>query len=133
VRAHLVLGRAERDLLRRAAVRDLGALGDIELALRLDDGATARELRDEFVPVLALLDDLGWEEQDPRETFPVTLEPAALRACARRWLDEVDGSLVATSGALADGAARWEPAVRAEVDEDLDLRGACVALLGSGA
>jgi hypothetical protein len=126
---HLVVGRTHRELLRRAAVRDLGAIGDIELALRRGDGATARTLRAEFAPVLALLDDLGWQDDDARETFTVTVEPAALRACIRRWLDEVEGSLLAASCALGAGAARWQPAVQAAVDDDLDLRGACLALL----
>jgi hypothetical protein len=125
----LVVGRAERALLHRAAVRDLGAIGDIELALRRGDGATARALRDEFEPVLALLDDLGWEEDDPREAFVVTVDRMALHACARRWLDEVEGSLAAASCSLGAGRARWQPAVRAAVDADLDLRGACLALL----
>jgi hypothetical protein len=125
----LVVGRTHRALLRRAAVRDLAAIGDIELALCRGDGAAARALRDEFAPVLALLDDLGWEDDDARETFAVTVEPAALRACIRRWLDEVEGSLVAVSCALDAGGARWQPAVQAAVDDDLDLRGACLALL----
>jgi hypothetical protein len=129
VSAALVVGRAERALLHRAAVRDLASIGDIELALRRGDGATARALRGEFEPVLALLDDLGWEADDPREAFVVTLDRAALRACVGRWLDEVEGSLTAASCALTEGAARWQPAIRAAVDADLDLRGACLALL----
>jgi hypothetical protein len=63
-----------------------------------------------------LLDDLGWNQQDPRHEFRITM-PAEQLALALLWLHEAPGQPVTAARRLlellapevVEGAASWTP------------------------
>jgi hypothetical protein len=57
------------------------------------DYATARRLRREFEEDLRLLDDLGWAEEEPADSFELTMAPDELASAMRRLHDEACGAL----------------------------------------
>jgi lambda repressor-like predicted transcriptional regulator len=65
----LLMGQGERDELYRSVVLDLGAFGDLGLAIQAGDVAEAKNLRSHFDTLTELLDGLGWEPQDQRMNY----------------------------------------------------------------
>ncbi|MDO8208957.1 hypothetical protein [Conexibacter sp. CPCC 206217] len=76
----IVLSRRERDIIHDELLSALSGVGDIHLAARRGDYRDARELKQRFVGLMWLLDDLGWSPLDPGESFAITLPDAQLDA-----------------------------------------------------
>lgn len=74
--------RAQRDALRAEAIAELGEIDTIYLALSNDDFALARRQRGHFEPFMRLLDDLGWELDDARTSFEITMPEVHLAQLA---------------------------------------------------
>ncbi len=76
----------------------------------------ARRLRAQVVAGWRLLDDLGWNQQDPRHEFRITM-PVEQLALALLWLHEAPGQPVTAARRLlellapevVEGAASWTP------------------------
>ena len=113
----ITIAREQRDRLRYEAIGQLSAVGDIELCLSGGNYGEARAYANRFRDDMRLLDDLGWAEDDGRESFELTMPPAQLRRTLRRYLTWAEGC-------LRDG---WEEG-RVD-DDDLDLISACNAVL----
>jgi hypothetical protein len=69
----LVLDRAQRDALRCEAAAQLEDVGVIATALRAGRWEDARRLREQFVGLTRLLDDLGWAPEDDGDAFALTM------------------------------------------------------------
>jgi hypothetical protein len=137
------LNRDERDVLYRDADLALSALDDVHNQIRNFGGEGAQETADGCRPYMRLLDDIGWERVDSRETYRLTMPDDELEPFMRYLLERAEGAFRDS----VDGAfdrSRWHPMsdekweehcvdMRQQIDEDLDLRLACSAVLGTGA
>lgn len=100
-----VIGRDERDALYHAIRRDLRYLGYLAEALTDPRPTVAAMLASRYRAQLRLLDDLGWEPQDPRAQFELTLpEPDLARAMLRLLNGVVLAALDRGEGGAADHA-----------------------------
>jgi lambda repressor-like predicted transcriptional regulator len=73
------ISRAQRDTIREDLLCELGGMDDIARALHAGDWQQALVARREYEEALRLLDDLGWDPNDPRRLFAlVTSAPDAL-------------------------------------------------------
>jgi hypothetical protein len=107
----VMVTRAERDAVRGEVLTDLTALGDLTVLVDAGEYANARKHRARFEDGLALLDDLGWEDDDPRDEFELTLAPECLERAVRNLQDNALSTLAEYVGAgfeerdLADRAS----------------------------
>lgn len=84
-----LLPRRQRNRIRAAVIDDLAQLGILALELEAGNIAAARKRRATLNEDVRLLDDLGWEADDPRDGFALTMDPAPLRATLAR-MREID-------------------------------------------
>jgi hypothetical protein len=130
--ATVTVSRAERDALHT----ELSAALDGEPPdLRSDEAAHRYQQRLDVT--IRLLDQLGWDLVDERESFVVTAPEAALR----RWLGDVRASYARcvraerrALSAVVAGELAWEQAAARESEEaihrDQETIEACDAILG---
>jgi hypothetical protein len=69
----LAIGRVQREAIYEEVLNHLNSIGDIPGLIERGDYGTAQRLRREIERDLRLLDDLGWAEQDPGESFELTM------------------------------------------------------------
>jgi hypothetical protein len=84
----ITLTRKQRDAIRDEIITDLSALGDFALVFDQGDYQEAERYRARFEDGLTLLDDLGWEPDDFRETFELRRLDQERLVRAFRWLQE---------------------------------------------
>src|SRR5882672_6788586 len=85
---------SQRDALYEQVRNHLGALNDIWIAMEGNkDFATAERLALEFAEDFRLMQDLGWDAEDPRDTVELTMPPYDLIEVARRLREEAQGGL----------------------------------------
>jgi hypothetical protein len=88
----MVLNRAQRDALYQFVLTDLVGVGDVALAIQAGQMAKAQRLRLCFEQDLRLLDLLGWQPTEGRDSYELTLSDEAagtllrLRASARELI-----------------------------------------------
>jgi hypothetical protein len=70
--------REQRDALYREVVLDLTDIGSVMVAIDDGDYALARKLRTRYETQLRLLDDIGWNPNDPGEEFELTMPDTEL-------------------------------------------------------
>ena len=139
-RSPVTLTRHQRDVLYRAVKLDLSGIGDISLMLSVWRGEAARELRDRYVDDMRLLDDLGWDRLDRRESYELTMPRDQLERTIRRHHELAVGSLEDQANFLRERrdpeetAEEWAD-IRAQAklcaDDDLDLMAVCEAVLAA--
>jgi hypothetical protein len=135
------IDRPTREALHAGLVLDLNGLSSVGAMLGEKRVGEARRLRERFEQDWRLLDDLGWEAADPRQSFELTMPPVQLAEVLRRLHQRALACLRATALALSDcpsaasrrrssddseGRRRW---LEAQVDDELDLHCACVEIL----
>ncbi|MBN1608677.1 MAG: hypothetical protein JW940_18760 [Polyangiaceae bacterium] len=133
-----VLNRRERDLLHDEVMLDFTSLGDITVTIKNGNCAEAQGLRQRFEDDFRLLDDIGWNPLDGRDSYTLTMPPEQRERLFRRILDGVDGCLRDFSPELSPNvppeAIEEEKRIieqhRRLVDRDLELWPICVAVLG---
>src|ERR1700754_1815667 len=76
--------REQRDALYREVVLDLTDIGSIVVAIDDGDYALARKLRTRYETHLRLLDDIGWNPDDPGAEFELTMPDTELAAVMLR-------------------------------------------------
>ena len=116
----VTLTRDKREILRQALITDLSELGGLDEPFPGPHGTTwtgAHDLETALRDVLRLLEDLGWDPADPRETYTVTIEHETFAAILRRLAETAEASL----------RAGYDPEF---ADEDLDCWATCRRLLG---
>lgn len=82
--ATITLDREQRDAVYSELVLDLSGTGDIRINLDGDDYDAARRLRRRYEDDMRLLDDLGWEPDQDRDGFEVTMDHDELARVLRR-------------------------------------------------
>ena len=87
------LDRHERLALHAELLNHMSGIGDVHLLLESGDHEGARRLADAFVGDLAMLDALGWAEEDPRETFELALPREELAPVVGRLCRDAAGFL----------------------------------------
>ncbi len=115
----------QRDGLYELVRNHLGGIGDVWIALEDNsDCATAERLGLEFGEDLRLLTDIGWQPDESREAFELTMPPHDLMELLRRPHDEGEKLLAESPG---ERESREEEEA---VDERFRLgMGACEELL----
>lgn len=121
-----LLPREQRNRIRMAVIDDLAELMLIAVELEAGNVVGARQRRAQLADDLLLLDDLGWEEDDERDGFALTMDPDALRATLARVRDvDPDDEEEYTPLVEAVGYAQAlvrdgrEPADAKQTDDDL--------------
>ena len=136
----VVLDRRERDVLYRAVKLDLSGIGDISLMLSVWRGEAARELRDQYVADMRLLDDLSWDRLDPRKSYELTMPRDQLERTIRRHHELAVGSLEGQADFLRESRdpetteeewADFRAQAKRCADDDLDLMAVCEAVLSA--
>src|SRR4051812_12677569 len=89
----------ERHVLRRELNWYHGHLDDLTNCLKY--GCSDLRLRWRTHIALSLLDDLGWQREDPRAEFYLTLDEPELARWLRRTIDDNDEYIVDKRDALA--------------------------------
>jgi hypothetical protein len=89
----IAIDRKQREAIYEEVTDHLSGLGDVHITLRQGDHATAQRLRREFDQDLRLLDDLGWAEDDSRESFELTMQADELTRVIRRLHDYTASAL----------------------------------------
>jgi hypothetical protein len=135
------IDRPTREALHAGLVLDLSGLSGVCALLDQNRAAEARRLRERIEQDWRLLDDLGWEAADPRQSFELTMPRGQLVEVVRRLHRQALACLRATAEALSDcpaasnrrrGSAdleRRRHRLEARVDDELDLHSACVGIL----
>jgi hypothetical protein len=95
----LAITRHERDVLRRELDWYQGALEDLVSCLKF--GRSEPRVRWRTHIALALLDDLGWQRENSRGSFYVTLDRGELAHWLRSTLDENDAYIEELRGNLS--------------------------------
>ncbi len=135
------IDRPTREALHAGLVLDLSGLSNVWVLLDQNRAAEALRLRERFEQDWRLLDDLGWEAADPRQSFELTMPPVQLAQVVRRLHQQALACLRATAQALSEcpssasrrrssvALERWRHRLEAQVDDELDLHSACVGIL----
>jgi hypothetical protein len=76
--------------------RHLTSIDDVRVLADADPEEAAR-LALQFADDFRLLEDLGWNRDDPRETIRLTMPPTDLRRALMRLQAEAEGGLSATA------------------------------------
>lgn len=82
--ATIKLNREQRDAIYGELVLDLSGTGDIRINLDGEDYDAAQRLRRRDEDDTRLLDDLGWEPEQDRDEFDVTMDQDELARVFRR-------------------------------------------------
>jgi hypothetical protein len=102
----IVINRVQRDAIHRHLRASLYALDDIHMYLSDGGHIRARELRREYEDNMRLLDDLGWEDDAPAESFQLTVEPDVLIRVLERVRRKAAADTREHVGALAADALK---------------------------
>jgi hypothetical protein len=125
------IDRHQRDGLYELARNHLGSVGELGHALECEkDFGKAERLGLEFGEDFRLLDDIGWQEKDDRESFELTMPPHDLMEVLKRLHNEAEAVLLESGAeresreADAETNARFQLGLDAceEVIVDLDDR-----------
>lgn len=99
----------QREVFYELVLDHLSGLGDLALAIRHGDFATAERLGIEFGEDLRLMEDLGWDSA-PRQEADLTMPHEDLAEVLTRLKSDAEGALREPHGdrdaATADNAAR---------------------------
>ncbi|MEX1142887.1 MAG: hypothetical protein WD993_06410 [Thermoleophilaceae bacterium] len=82
--ATIKLNRRQRDAIYGELVSDLSGTGDIRINLDNEDYEAARRHRRRYEEDMRLLDDLGWEPDQDRDEFEITMDHDDLARVLRR-------------------------------------------------
>lgn len=91
--ASVAIDREQRDAISADVMNHLSGVGDIYEKLDVGDAPHTQRLRRDLKDDLRLLDDLGWAEQEPAESFDLTHPPVELERTVRRLRDDATHGL----------------------------------------
>lgn len=86
------LTRDERDALWGSCRLALRGLSDIPMLID-KRGEGAREIADRYWSYMRLLDDIGWGQLDPRDSYRLTMSDDELERLLRKELGHAEGCL----------------------------------------
>lgn len=103
----ITISREQRDPLHRLVTQHISGIGDVDMKLSAGDFAAAERLGLEYSEDIRKLDDLGWNPEDPRQSFDLTLPPHDLIEALKRLRHDAEDGL----------AEKEEQRAREESDE----------------
>lgn len=87
------ISREQRQPLHRLVTQHISGIGDVYLMIEQGDFATAERYGLEYGEDLRMLDDLGWDPDDARDSYPLTLPPDELIEALKRLRQDAEGGL----------------------------------------
>jgi hypothetical protein len=134
----VTISREHREALHMAVLADLIDVNDIGTSIVSGRMSEARQGRDRFVRDMRLLDDLGWEAEDERKRFAMTMPAidleqmmgyldAIARAQLQYWTEDLEHA-ASLELELAEALDLGEDA-RRRITADLATIGACASVL----
>ena len=79
----VTINREQRDAIYEEVLTDLSGVGDIWIAIDGEDYDKAQEYRRRFEQDMRLLDDLGWDRDEDRQEFTLSMSAANLADAIR--------------------------------------------------
>lgn len=101
----ITIGREQRQTLHRLVTQHMSGIGDVYMMIEAGDFATAERYGLEHGEDLRMLDDLGWDPDDARDSYPLTLPPDELIEALKRLRQDAEGGLNPPEDARRDRAA----------------------------
>lgn len=89
----ITLSREQRDPLHRLVTQHISGIGDVDMKLSAGDFAAAERLGLEYSEDIRMLDDLGWNPEDARQSFDLTLPPHDLIEALKRLRHDAEDGL----------------------------------------
>ena len=120
---------------------ELSGIGDIGISIRNGAYEDARRFRRRFKDAMRLLDDLGWDPADPREAYELTMPRKQREWTLRHYKRSAEETLACWRDDLLrprhseeseEQHAEGIREARRMIDEERDLRSACIAALEAG-
>ena len=91
--AAITINSAQRDAIYAEAILALSGTGDIRIELDNGDFVSARRHRRRFEDMMRLLDDIGWEPDQDRDEFELTMDGVDLAAVVSYLIDQTGAIL----------------------------------------
>ena len=102
----IAVDRGMRDVLRNCLRSEAYQLENFEGAIRGSDQEAAHEALAFAVHAVEMFDQLGWEDDDPRERYEIAVAPDSFVPCLRGYRDDLAMSLAEEMMCLRRIAAR---------------------------
>jgi hypothetical protein len=89
----IMIGREQRQPLQRLVMQHISGIGDVNLMIEQKDFASAERYGLEYGEDLRMLDDLGWDPDDARASYALTLPADELIEALKRLRLDAEGGL----------------------------------------
>jgi len=89
----ITISREQRDPLHRLVTQHISGIGDVDMKLSAGDFAAAERLGLEYSEDIRMLEDLGWDPADERQSFDLTLPPHDLMEALKRLRHDAEDGL----------------------------------------
>ena len=89
----ITITREQRQPLHRLVTQHISGIGDVDMKLSADDFAAAERLGLEYSEDIRMLNDLGWDPDDERESFDLTLPQHDLMEALKRLRHDAEDGL----------------------------------------
>jgi hypothetical protein len=89
----ITIDREPRQTLHRMVRRHVSGIQDVDLMIKAGDFAAAERHGREFREDVLLLDALGWDPDDSRDTYALTAPPEELIRMLTRLREDAEGGL----------------------------------------
>ena len=89
----ITIGHEQRQTLHRMVRRHVSGIQDVDLMIKGGDFAAAERHGREFREDVLLLDALGWDPDDSRDTYTLTAPPDELIRMLTRLREDAEGGL----------------------------------------
>lgn len=89
----ITISREQRDPLHRLVTQHISGIGDVDMKLSAGDFIAAERLGLEYSEDIRMLDDLGWNPEDERQSFDLTLPPHDLMEALKRLRHDAEDGL----------------------------------------
>jgi hypothetical protein len=89
----ITISREQRDSLHRLVTQHISGIGDVDMKLSAGDFIAAERLGLEYSEDIRMLDDLGWDPEDERDSFDLTLPPHDLMEALKRLRHDAEDGL----------------------------------------
>jgi hypothetical protein len=89
----ITISREQRDPLHRLVTQHVSGIGDVDMKLSAGDFTTAERLGLEYSEDIRMLNDLGWDPEDERESFDLTLPSHDLMEALKRLRHDAEDGL----------------------------------------
>ena len=86
----ITISREQRDPLHRLVTQHISGIGDVTMMIEAGNFAEAERFGLEYSEDIRMLNDLGWDPDDDRESFDLTLPPLELIEVLKRLRQDAE-------------------------------------------